>query len=292
MQGAGRDGLQGVYSASVVVIGGGPAGLMAAEQLLEAGFRVALFDAMPSVGRKLLLAGIGGLNITHSEDFDAFCQRFQEAENVLRPLLALFGPARLREWCTGLGIETFVGSSGRVFPQEMKAAPLLRAWLNRLRRQGLQIHVRQRWLGWDDAGCLLFQGSTAGDGTAVPYRGLVLALGGASWKKFGSDGSWSHLLAARGVRMQPWLPSNCGFLCPWSVHLRNRFAGSPLKSVVLDFTDQSGQRERRMGELILTAGGVEGSLIYAFSARLRDCIMTHGSATFYLDLCPHQAPER
>lgn len=269
----------------VVIIGGGPAGLMAAEQLVNAGYEVDLYDAMPTVGRKFLLAGIGGLNITHSEPFAAFCSRYAERQTALKPLLERFGADQLRQWCAELGIETFTGTSGRVFPKEMKAAPLLRAWLARLKRKGLRVHPRHRWLGWDDEGNLLFQNSQAS--TSLPYSSLILALGGGSWKKLGSDGAWVKLLADHNIPITPLKPANCGFLCNWSEHLHNHHAGSPLKSVTLSFTDLTGQTETRMGEMILTERGVEGSLIYAFSARLRDMIEAHGSARFYLDLLPN-----
>ncbi|MEB4590175.1 TIGR03862 family flavoprotein [Candidatus Thiothrix sp. Deng01] len=268
-----------------IVIGGGPAGLMAAEQLLNAGHAVDLYDAMPTVGRKFLLAGVGGLNITHAEPFDAFCRRYGARQPELQPLLTAFGAAELRQWCAGLGVETFVGTSGRVFPQEMKAAPLLRKWLARLKHQGLRLHTRHRWQGWDAQGRLLFQNPQTT--VAAPYAAAILALGGGSWKKLGSDGAWVRLLVDKGVPVAPLQPANCGFLCNWSGHLRSRFAGSPLKSVTLSLTDQSGQTETRMGEMILTERGVEGSLVYTFSARLRGLIQAGGSATFHLDLLPN-----
>jgi hypothetical protein len=273
----------------IAIIGGGPAGLMAAEQLINAGYAVDLYDAMPSVGRKFLLAGIGGLNITHAEPFPDFCRRYAERQAQLQPLLETFGADALRQWCAALGVETFVGTSGRVFPTEMKAAPLLRAWLVRLKRGGLRIHPRHRWQGWDTHGHALFQ--TPQGETAVPYSALILALGGGSWKKLGSDGAWVPLLEARNIRIASLQPANCGFLCEWSQHLRSRFAGSPLKSVALRFTDLHGQTESRRGELILTECGVEGSLVYAFSARLRDTLNAQQSATFHLDLLPNHTPE-
>ncbi len=270
---------------SVVIIGGGPTGLMAAEQLTNAGFVVDLYDAMPTLGRKFLLAGIGGLNITHSEPFAAFCSRYAERQAELQPLLATFGADALRAWCAELGVETFVGTSGRVFPKEMKAAPLLRAWLARLKRNGLRIHPRHRWMGWDAQGQLVFE-TPAGNVTS-PNLPVILALGGGSWKKLGSNGAWVPLLEACNIPIAPLKPANCGFLCAWSEHLRSRFAGAPLKSVSLSFTDLTGYTETRKGEMIVTERGVEGSLIYAFSARLRDSLDLHGSATFYLDLLPN-----
>ena len=263
---------------------------MAAEQLLQAGHSADLYDAMPSVGRKFLLAGIGGLNITHSEDFAQFCARYAEREPELTPMLRAFGAEQVREWCTGLGVDTFIGTSGRVFPTEMKAAPLLRHWLTRLRKAGLRIHTRYRWLGWDETGALRFA-SPEGEISVSPAA-TVLALGGGSWKKLGSDGSWVSLLAAQGISIAPLRPANCGFLCLWSEHLRTTQAGSPLKPVSLSFTDLDGQTETRQGELILTAHGVEGSLIYAFSARLRDTLAARGTATFHLDLCPQLAHQQ
>ncbi|HMT93451.1 TIGR03862 family flavoprotein [uncultured Thiothrix sp.] len=267
------------------VIGGGPAGLMAAEQLTQAGFAVDLYDAMPSVGRKFLLAGIGGLNLTHSENFANFITRYAERAAELTPYLQAFSTDALRQWCTELGIETFIGSSGRVFPKEMKAAPLLRAWLSRLKHQGLTIYPRHCCLGLNAAQEWRLQ--TPAGVMTKHYPVSILALGGASWKKLGSDGAWVDWLAEQQIAIKPLRPANNGFLCAWSAYLKP-LAGLPLKPVSLSFTDLSGHTETRQGELIVTEQGVEGSLIYAFAARLRDCLEQRGCASFYLDLCPHQ----
>lgn len=270
---------------AVAIIGVGPAGLMAAEVLSKNGIPVDLYDAMPSVGRKFLMAGKGGLNLTHSEPLDAFLARYGDRRPQLEPLLRQFGPDALRDWARGLGIDTFVGSSGRVFPTEMKAAPLLRAWLHRLRGSGVSIHVRHRWLGWDEAGLLRFA-TPAGEKT-VAADATVLALGGGSWARLGSDGCWLPVLAARGIGVAPLRPANCGFDVGWSEHFRERFAGEPLKSAAISFAG-----ETRRGEFVVTKHGVEGSLIYAFSARLRDAIEADGSASFHLDLLPDHSPEQ
>ena len=272
-----------------IIIGGGPAGLMAAEQLTNAGHAVDLYDAMPTVGRKFLLAGLGGLNITHSEDYATFCSRYALHQPSVQSILDAFTPTDLRQWCTELGIKTFVGTSGRVFPEQMKAAPLLRAWLKRLRENGLIVHPKHRWLGWDDHGKIILQ-SPEGEITR-DYDVLILALGGGSWKKLGSDGQWLPFLKEQGIATTPLLPSNCGFLCDWSEHLI-QFAGAPLKSVAIRFTDINGIEEKRVGEFILTERGVEGSLIYAFSARLREVIQQSGKATFYLDICPDHSNQQ
>lgn len=284
----------------VAIVGGGPAGLMAAEVLSAAGITAHLFDAMPSVGRKFLLAGKGGMNLTHSEPFDAFAGRYGARRAAIEPLLKAFDADALRAWAAGLGIDTFVGSSGRVFPTDMKAAPLLRAWLQRLRHPasgaGVQFHMRHRCTGWrDDAGL----GFDTPDGPlAVQARAVVLALGGGSWARLGSDGAWVSWLGAHGVTVQPLLPSNCGFDAAgregrgWSDHLRERFAGEPFKSVALRFTDAQGRTFARRGEFVLTATGVEGSLIYAVSAALRDEIARAGSACFELDLLPDRTPDQ
>ena len=256
---------------------------MAAEQLLNTGIAVELFDAMPSVGRKFLLAGIGGMNITHSEAFAPFCRRYREHENVLTPMLEQFGAEQLRAWIHELGIETFVGSSGRVFPTEMKAAPLLRAWLTRLKKQGLVIHTRHRWLGWQK-NTWLFE-SPVGKVT-VDADVVVLALGGGSWKKLGSDGAWQMLLQQRGVELSPLRPANCGFMSQWSEHLKSHFAGAPIKQVIMKTLKQNGELEQRRGEFVLTEHGVEGSLVYAHSATIRDTLEQTGSATIWLDLAP------
>ena len=279
-----------IPSDSAVVIGAGPAGLMAAQALAQAGVAVHVFDAMPSVGRKFLLAGKGGLNLTHSEPMAPFVSRYGARQAQLAPLLAAFGAEQVCAWARDLGVETFVGTSGRVFPADMKAAPLLRAWLQRLRSHGVQFHMRHRFTGWDSAGALQFQSPT-GDIT-VQARAVVLALGGGSWARLGSDGAWLAWLAARGIATAPLQPSNCGFDVGWSAHFAQRFAGQPLKTVALAFTDSAGQHFSRRGEFVATQTGVEGSLIYAVSALLRDEISAHGHATFTLDLLPDHSPER
>jgi uncharacterized flavoprotein (TIGR03862 family) len=264
---------------TVAVIGGGPAGLMAAETLAAAGLQVQVFDAMPSVGRKFLLAGKGGLNLTHSETLDSFTARYAERAPELAAQLQGFGPLALRDWAAALGVPTFVGSSGRVFPVDMKAAPLLRAWLHRLRMQGVAFHMRHHWLGWAHDGALRFA-TTRGD-TRLQPAATVLALGGASWSRLGSDGAWWPWLQARGVDLAPLRPSNCGFDVGWSSFFATRFAGHALKSVAI-----SAGGWRQLGEGVVTATGVEGSLVYAASALLRERLASDGSATFLLDLLP------
>lgn len=266
---------------------------MAAEVIAKAGsaVQVTVYDAMPSVGRKFLLAGKGGLNLTHSESFEPFVSRFGQASAALQPMLAGFGAPQLRDWAQGLGIETFVGSSGRVFPKDMKAAPLLRAWLHRLRGSGVQFCMRHRWLGWGEDGALTF--NTSNGEVRVHADAVVLALGGGSWARLGSDGAWVPLLAARGVEVAPLLPSNCGFdVAGWTPYFSAKFAGQPFKSVSIHFTDSQGQVFSRKGEFVATATGVEGSLIYAASPLLRDEIARHGSATLTLDLLPDKTPEQ
>lgn len=275
---------------TLAVIGGGPAGLMAAERLAAAGHTVDLYDAMPSVGRKFLLAGRGGLNLTHSEAFDAFAGRYGERRAQVEPMLRRFDADALRAWAQALGIDTFVGTSGRVFPREMKAAPLLRAWLHRLRASGVRLHMRHRWTGWADDGQLRFE-SPQGE-VRVAAAATVLACGGASWPRLGSDGAWVPLLKARGCNVAPLVPANCGFDVAWTPFFAERFAGQPLKSVVLDARDGSGRHFRRKGEFIATATGVEGSLVYAASSLLRDEIAARGEALVHLDLLPDWTPER
>ncbi len=268
------------------VIGAGPAGLMAAEVLAAGGAEVHVHDAMASAGRKFLLAGKGGLNLTHSEPLPAFVARYGARAGVVRPWLAEFGPAQLRDWAAGLGVETFVGTSGRVFPRDLKAAPLLRAWLQRLRAAGVRFHMRQRWLGWADDGALRF--ATPEGEQRVAVDATVLALGGASWPQLGSDAAWLPWLMARGVAVAPLKPANCGFDVdpPWSAHFRERHAGQPIKPVVVECDMPGGVRLRRQGEFVVTEAGIEGSLVYAVGAVLRDAIEADGSATLHLDLLP------
>ena len=265
----------------VTIIGGGPAGLMAAEVLSLAGARVDLYDGMPSVGRKFLLAGVGGMNITHSEAYPAFLARYAERAPQMAPLLRGFGAEALCEWIHGLGIQTFVGTSGRVFPTDMKAAPLLRAWLKRLRDQGVVIHTRHRWLGWSADGGLLIH-SPDGEKT-IHSDAVLLALGGGSWSRLGSDGTWVERLAGKGVSCAPLQPSNCGFeVSAWSELMVSKFAGAPLKNVAICLADD----KPRLGECVITATGIEGSLIYALSAPIREAINRHGVATVHIDLLP------
>jgi uncharacterized flavoprotein (TIGR03862 family) len=283
---------------SVAVIGAGPAGLMAAEVLQSHGAQVHVFDAMPSAGRKFLLAGIGGLNLTHSEAMPGFLARYGARASTLKSVLDAFGPEAVRAWAQSLGVKTFVGTSGRVFPTDMKAAPLLRAWLHRLRAGGegrppVQFHMRHRWLGWADDGAGLRFAHAEGE-LVFAADATVLALGGASWPRLGSDGAWVPLLQARGVDIAPLHPSNCGFdVAPtgpdragWSAHLRERFAGEPVKPVAISAADPSGAMHRQQGEFVVTETGIEGSLVYAFSAGLRDAIAARGQATLTLDLLP------
>ncbi|MBA4381590.1 MAG: aminoacetone oxidase family FAD-binding enzyme [Sideroxydans sp.] len=282
---------------TVAVIGGGPAGLMAAEVLSQAGIQVDVYDAMPSVGRKFLMAGKGGMNITHSEPFANFLSRYGSRQKHIEPLLNSFSPDALREWIHGLGIDTFVGTSGRVFPTDMKAAPLLRAWLHRLRENGVRFHMRHRWVGWDEARALRFEVQNsppplppAGDGENVKIikvDAVILALGGGSWPQLGSDGAWVPLLSQHGATVAPLRASNCGFDITWSTHFRERFVGEPLKSVAASFGDV-----RKQGECVITAHGIEGGLIYALSAPLRDEIARNDSATLSLDLLPDWSAQR
>ncbi|WP_122610959.1 TIGR03862 family flavoprotein [Pseudomonas viridiflava] len=265
----------------VAIIGGGPAGLMAAEVLSQAGIRVDVYDGMPSVGRKFLLAGVGGMNITHSEAYPAFLSRYAERAPQIAPLLRGFDADALCQWIHELGIETFIGSSGRVFPTDMKAAPLLRAWLKRLRDSGVVIHTRHRWLGWDASGALRIA-SPQGEISVNPDATL-LALGGGSWSRLGSDGAWMLPLEQRGVDLAPLQPSNCGFeVQAWSELMVSKFAGAPLKNIAIGLNDDIP----RLGECVITATGIEGSLIYALSAPIREEINRYGAAVIHIDLLP------
>ena len=266
----------------VAVIGGGPAGLMAAEVLSAAGRAVTVYDRMPSMGRKLLMAGRGGLNLTHSEGFEPFLARYGAAAGRLRPLLEAFTPADLTAWAQGLGQPTFVGSSGRVFPRALKASPLLRAWLARLAAQGVRLATRHDWRGWNSAGDLVFE-TPRGDVT-VSAQATVLALGGASWPRLGSDGAWTGRLAARGVAIAPFRAANCGFTVGWSEVFRTRFAGAPLKAITLSF---AGRTVR--GEAVVADYGLEGGAVYALSAALRDAIEAAGPVRLLIDLRPDLA---
>jgi hypothetical protein len=248
--------------------------------------KIEIYEAMPSLGRKFLMAGKGGMNITHSEPLADFIGRYGERAVQIGPLIEAFGPDQLREWIHGLGIATFVGTSGRVFPKEMKAAPLLRAWLHRLRGQGVQFHVRHRWLGWAADGSLRF--STPSGEVDVAADAVILALGGGSWARLGSDGAWVPLLVERGIPVAPLKPANCGFDVAWSPYFSERFAGAPVKAVS---AKTCGQPEKK-GEFNISASGIEGGLIYALSAPLRDALARDGSATLTLDLAPGRSLEK
>lgn len=259
---------------AIAVIGGGPAGLMAAETMAKAGFAVTVFERMPSPARKFLMAGRGGLNITHSEPIETFRSRYGTAAGWLEPYLAAFTPEQLRDWCLDLGQETYIGSSGRVFPKAMKASPLLRAWLSRLDDLGVRLVTRADWTGWNDTGALTFA-----DGSSFAADATVLALGGASWPRLGADGGWTGLLSDIGIA--PLQPANSGFAVTWSEIFRSRHAGAPLKRIAMSF-----ENTVKRGEAVITAQGIEGGAVYALSSRLRDAIARNGTATALLDLRP------
>jgi predicted flavoprotein YhiN len=297
--------------ATVAIVGAGPAGLMAAEVLAGAGVSVHVYDAMPSVGRKFLLAGRGGLNLTHSEPRAAFIARYSCGQAQVGRWLEAFGPAEVRGWCEGLGIGTFIGSSGRVFPTDMKAAPLLRAWLHRLRLAGVRFHTRHRWIGWGEGAPRSLRFAHRDGEVEARADAWVLALGGASWPRLGSDGAWVALLEAQGVEISPLRPSNCGFdvggplrggdestdsgdewqrpAAGWSEHFRVRHAGDPVKTVALRIERDDGASFAQRGEFIITEGGVEGNLIYAASHVIVDAIAAAGRSVVRIDLLPHRS---
>ena len=274
----------------IAIIGGGPAGLMAAETARAAGIDVDVFDAMGSVGRKFLIAGKGGLNLTHAEPRPAFDARYRERARDIGEWLDDFDADALSTWASGFGIDTYVGSSGRVFPNDRKAAPLLRGWVRRLRESGVRFHVQHRWLGWGDAGTLRF--ATPDGERRFDAPATILAMGGGSWPQLGSDGAWVAPLAAAQIDIAPLQAANCGFDIDWSAHLSERFAGSPLKPVIAHWLDASGTEQSLQGECVLTQAGIEGSVIYAISADLRECITRDGEAMLWLDLAPGRDKER
>ncbi|WP_217536000.1 TIGR03862 family flavoprotein [Stenotrophomonas sp. GbtcB23] len=270
----------------VAIIGGGPAGLMAAETVRAAGHAVDLYEAKGSPGRKFLIAGKGGLNLTHSDPQDVFVSHYRERATEVGTWLADFDGSALREWAAGFGVETYVGTSGRVFPVDRKAAPLLRGWVRRLKEQGVRFHVQHFWTGWQDDGALRFE---TPDGVAtVQADAVVLAMGGGSWPELGSDGAWVAPLAARGIDIAPLKPANCGFDIDWTPYFRDRQAGAPLKPVVAHWLGLDGQEHAQQGECVITANGIEGSLIYALAADLRDRLARDGQVQLQLDLLPGQ----
>jgi len=279
-----------VTSTEVAIIGGGPAGLMAAERLLAAGHQVSLFEAKGSPGRKFLIAGKGGLNLTHADSRPLFDRRYRERADAVAHWLDTFDGPALRQWAAGFGIDTYVGSSGRVFPTDRKAAPLLRGWVRRLKEQGLNLRVNHRWQGWDGDGNLLF--ATTDGPLAVNARAVILATGGASWPELGSDGAWVAPLRAINVEVAELEPANCGFDIPWSAHFIQRQAGAPLKPVIAHWRDAQGQAHQLQGECVVSQAGIEGSLIYAIGADLRQAINHDGHALLELDLVPGRELER
>jgi len=271
-------------SRSVAVIGGGPAGLMAAEVLLERGLKVDLYDAMPSLGRKFLRAGKGGLNLTHSESLEKLSSKYGPHRPNLEPIIKAFPPVSIRKWLSQLGFQTFVGSSGRVFPENFNSSPILRAWLSRLKSQGLAINTRHRWLGWDHRYDLYFD--TPFGKKVVNHQAVVIALGGGSWPELGSDGGWVPMFIQKDIDIRPLKPANCGFDLEWTPHFKERFHGIPVKPVVVSFDMPDGKTVQKQGEFIITKTGIEGGVIYAISNILRDQIDNTGTAVIYLDLAP------
>jgi uncharacterized flavoprotein (TIGR03862 family) len=270
----------------VAIIGGGPAGLMAAETVRAAGHQVDVYEAKGSPGRKFLIAGKGGLNLTHSDAHEVFVARYRGRASEVGAWLADFDGPALRDWALGFGVETYVGSSGRVFPVDRKAAPLLRGWVRRLKEQGVRLHVQHRWTGWADDGALRFE--TPEGEVTVQADAVVLAMGGGSWPQLGSDAAWVAPLAARGIDMAPLQSANCGFDVDWTAYFRDRQAGAPLKPLVAHWIALDGQPRTLQGECVISADGIEGSLIYAMAADLRDTLARDGAVTLHLDLLPGQ----
>jgi len=281
----------------VAVIGGGPAGLMAAEALSGGGVTVDVYDAMPSVGRKFLMAGKGGMNITHSEPLEPFLGRYGKRRAEIAPLLDAFGPDALRAWLDELGVATFVGSSGRVFPTDMKAAPMLRAWLHRLKDAGVRFHMRHKWIGWASSVSTDVDGhelrfATPDGELEIAADAVVLALGGGSWARLGSDAAWVPLMQQRDVPVAPLLPANCGFDADWSAFFRDKYAGQPVKPVSMTVESFDGAVLTRQGEFVATSTGIEGSLVYAMSSAIRDRLLANGEVTIRLDLAPGLSAQR
>lgn len=269
-------------SKNIAIIGGGPSGLMAAEIIASAEHRVTIYDAMPTFGRKFLLAGRGGLNLTHSEPLKKFITRYFAASDWLEPSIRNFDPQKLRQWCEGLGQETFVGSSGRVFPRSMKASPLLRAWLQRLEKLGVTYHTRHLWQGFDGENLVFCNADKKI--IKVKADATLLALGGMSWPHLGSDGSWVEVLSKCGVKISELRPSNCGFVAKWSDYLSKNFAGTPLKSVAI-----AHKKLSHKGEMVITKQGIEGNAVYALSSNLRETIKKEGEAVLHIDLRPEMS---
>ena len=270
---------------TIAIIGAGPSGLFAAEILSRKGFNVHVYEKKPSVARKFLMAGRGGLNITHSEDFEKFVTRYNDCASVIKPILEKFTPNDMRDWCHDLGQETFIGSSGRVFPTAMKASPLLRAWLARLEKHGVHIHTRHTWTGWDDHEHTTFQ-KDDGDVFKIKPDAVLLSLGGASWPSLGSDGTWAKILSEKNISIIPFSPSNCGFHIEWSSHIRNKFSGAPLKGIKLSSNNQSA-----LGEIVITQNGIEGGAVYALSSVIRKTIEKSGMAKITIDLRPKMSED-
>jgi uncharacterized flavoprotein (TIGR03862 family) len=273
----------------IAIIGGGPAGLMAAEAAIttRTDINADVYDAMPSVGRKFLLAGKGGLNLSHSEPIESFLSRYGTRRALIEPAIRSFPPSALQTWARELGVDTFVGTSGRIFPTDLKAAPLLRAWLRRLKQAGVRFHVRHRWQGWDEQGRLRFL--TADGVSHLQVDAVVLALGGGSWPNLGSDGAWVKLLSEQHIPIAPLKPANCGFDVQWSEHFRTKFVGHPVKTVAVAVKAVDGSTSRHMGEFVITENGVEGGVVYMVSAHARDVIAAEGTATLWLDLVPDRS---
>ena len=276
-------------SIEIAIIGAGPAGLMAAQVLSDAGYAPTLFDSMPSASRKFLRAGRGGLNLTHSEDFSLFCSRYFEAENHLTDALNTFSPQDMRLWAQKLGFETFVGSSGKVYPLDKKAAPLLRAWLHQLKANKTQFKMKHHLVAWSKD---TWQFQTPDGLQEYSFKKVILALGGASWPQLGSTGTWAEILKQRGIEVAPFKPANMGFNVNWSELFKEKFAGTPLKNVELSFSDVEGEVHSKLGELLITQNGVEGSLIYTHSKFLREKIEQQSPLTIYLDLFPHRTQSK